>query len=171
MKKIFILFALVSIAINLNGQSQVENLFRDAKEFNQAYLENDFDKFTSLMIPSIVELAGGHDIMVKVSKEQFKTMTSEGMEFVSIKPLKPGKIMLAGEDLHAILPQEVITKLGKDKYKRTAYYLASSNDDGDSWTFIDLDPYDSESIKTFVPSFTGDLEIPEIEYAEKIEKE
>ena len=50
---------------------------------------------------------------------------------------------------------------------KTAYFLASSNDDGQTWTFVDLEPYDQESIKTFVPSFSGELEIPKVEFAEK----
>lgn len=153
---------------SLSAQSQVENMLRDVKTFNKAYLDNDFEKFTQMTVPSIVKLAGGEEIMTRVSKEQYGTMVSGGMNFVSISPKKPSKIMLAGEELHAIIPQEVITKMGKDKFKRVAYYLASSNDDGKTWTFVDLDPYDSESIKQFVPSFTGDLVIPPVEFAEKI---
>ena len=168
MNKIFLLLALGFISFSLNAQSQVENMLNDAKAYNKAYLDNDFETYTKMTVPSIVKLAGGADIMTKVSKEQYKTMLSGGMEFVSIKPLKPSKIMLGGEDLHAILPQEVMTKIGDDEFKRVAYYLASSNDDGKTWTFVDLDPYDSESIKLFVPSFSGELEIPAVEYAEKI---
>ena len=170
MNKIFLLFALVLISFNSNAQSQVENILRDAKAYNKAYLDNDFETFTEMTIPSIVKLAGGAEIMTKVSKEQYATMLSGGMEFISISPLKPSKIMLCGEDLHAIVPQEVHTKMGDDKYRRVAYYLASSNDEGKTWTFADLEPYDMESIKTYVPSFTGELEIPAVEYAEKINK-
>jgi len=168
--KIFALLIMSFMTICLNAQSQVENMLRDVKSFNEAYLDKDFEKFTALTVPSIVELAGGAEEMVKISREQYETMVSAGMKFVSISPNKPSKIMLGGSDLHAILSQEVITKIGKDEYKRTAYYLASSSDEGKTWTFVDLEPYDSESIKTFVPSFTGDLEIPATEYAEKIDK-
>jgi hypothetical protein len=123
-----------------------------------------------MTVPSIVKLAGGAEIMTKVSKEHYKTMLSGGMEFISISPMKPSKIMLGGEDIHAILPQEVLTKLGDDEFKRVAYYLDSSTDEGETWTFPDLEPYDSESIKQYVPSFTGEWEIPPVEYAEKINK-
>jgi hypothetical protein len=157
-------------SFNLSAQSQVENIMRDANTYNKAYLDKDFETYTQMTIPSIVNLAGGFEIMTKVSKEHYKTMLSGGMKFISITPLKPSKIMLGGDDLHAILPQEVVTLLGDDKYKRTAYFLASSSDEGDSWTFADLEPYDSESIKIFVPSFTGELEIPKVEYAQKIIK-
>jgi len=145
-------------------------MLRDAQSYNKAYLDKDFKTFTSMTVPSIVELAGGAEVMIDVSKEQYETMTSAGMKFISIAPNKPSKIMLGGSDLHAILSQQVITKIGGDKYEKTAYYLASSNDEGKSWTFVDLEPYDAESIKIFVPSFTGELEIPAVEYAEKIEK-
>ena len=158
------------MTISLNAQSQVENMLKDAESYNKAYLDKDFETFTAMTVPSIIELAGGAEVMIKVYKEQYETMVSSGMEFVSISPNKPSKIMLGGKDLHAILPQKVVTKFNDDQYEKIAYYLASSNDEGKSWTFVDLDPYDAESIKLFVPSFTGELEIPEVEYAEKIDK-
>lgn len=156
------------LSLHVHAQSQVENMIRDAKKYNAAYLANDFELFTDMIIPSVVKLAGGKERMVKISKEHYHTMTANGMKYISITPKKPSKIMLGGEDLHAIIPQHVITKIGEDKFARIAYYLANSNDEGETWTFVDLDPYDAESIKIFVPSFTGDLEIPPVEYAQKI---
>ena len=170
MNKLFALLFFISMTMSINAQSQVENMIRDAKSYNNAYLNKDFKTFTAMTVPSIVELAGGDEVMVEVSKEQYKTMVSLGMKFVSISPNKPSKIMLAGDELHAILPQKVVTKMGDDEYAKVSYFLASSNDEGKNWTFVDLEPYDSESIKTFVPSFTGELEIPAIEYAEKVNK-
>lgn len=168
--KYFAILFFAFVTFGINAQSQVENMLRDAKSYNEAYLEKDFKTFTAMTVPSIVEVAGGEEVMVKVSKEQYETMVSAGMEFVSITPNKPSKIMLAGEDLHAILPQRVVTKIGDAEYARVSYYLASSNDEGSTWTFVDLEPYDAESIKTYVPSFTGELEIPAVEYAELIKK-
>ena len=158
------------MSLHLNAQSQVENMLRDANTYNQAYLDKDFETFTKMTVPSIVDLAGGDEVMTKISKEQYKTMVSGGMKFVSIIPEKPSKIMLGGEDLHAIMPQRVVIKLDSEEYVKTSYFLASSNDEGKTWTFVDLEPYDTESIKIFVPSFSGDLEIPAVEYAEKINK-
>ena len=166
--KFFALLFFVLFTFSLNAQSQVENIISDAKSYNKAYLDNDFKVFAAMTIPSIVEMAGGKEVMQKVAKEQYETMVSAGMKFVSISPNKPSKIMLAGEDLHAILPQRVVTKIGEDEYSKIAYYLASSNDEGKTWTFTDLEPYDAESIKIYVPSFTGELEIPDVEYAEII---
>jgi len=168
MNRIFLLIAIGFIAFDLTAQTQVENILRDAKTYNKAYLDNDFDTFTKMTIPSIVKLAGGAEIMTKVSKEHYKTMLSGGMKFISITPMKPSKIMLAGDDLHTILPQEVLTESGDEEFKRTVYYLASSNDDGKTWTFVDLEPYDSESIKLYVPNFSGELEIPAVEFAKKV---
>jgi hypothetical protein len=170
MVKFFTILIFGLITINLSAQTQVENLLRDAKSYNKAYLDRDFETFTALTVPSIVELAGGDEVMAKIAKEQYETTISTGMNFISITPNKPSKIMLGGNDLHAILSQQVITQMGDDQYKKTAYFLASSNDEGKTWTFVDLEPYDAESIKIFVPSFTGELEIPVGEFAEKIEK-
>ncbi len=68
--------------------------------------------------------------------------------------------MFAGRDLQSILPQIIITKIGETKVSQKVYFLASSSDEGKTWTFLNLEPYDAASIKTYVPSYTGDTEIP-----------
>ena len=170
MNKITLLLMFAFVSFSVHAQTQVENILRDAKLFNKANLELDFNTVVDMTVPSIVKLAGGKEIMVNVTKEQFITFSDAGITFISYTPLKPSKIMIGGSDLHSILPQEIVTKVGDDKFKKIAYYLASSNDEGKTWTFVDLEPYDAESIKIFVPSFSGALEIPSLEPAVKIEK-
>lgn len=161
--KVFSFIALSLLTINIHAQSQVETMLADAKKFNAAYIEMDFDKYIDMTIPSVVKVGGGKDIMVENAREQYLATISGGLNFESITPLKPGQIMISGDELHSILPQKVINIMGEARFTRTLYFLASSIDEGKTWTFLDLEPYDAESIKTFVPSFTGDLEIPEIE--------
>lgn len=163
----FIVFSI--FAIGINAQSQVETMLNDAEKYNAAYLSSDFEKYIDLTIPSVIKVGGGKDIMVENAREQYLMAISGGLNFESITPKKPSQIMIAGDDLHAILPQQVINVMGEAKFARTLYFLASSNDEGKTWTFLDLEPYDAKSIKTFVPSFTGELEIPEIELPTFIE--
>jgi hypothetical protein len=46
MNKVFLILALGFMSLSLNAQSQVENILRDAKAYNKAYLDNDFETFT-----------------------------------------------------------------------------------------------------------------------------
>ena len=163
-RNLILSFVFSIICVSVNAQSQVENLLNDVAKYNAAFLDKDFEKVVNMTIPSVVEKAGGTELMTKISIEEGKTIVNSGVYIEKLTPEKPGKIMIAGEDLHAILPQVVTLTVGKTIVKKQAYYLASSSDDGKTWTFLDLEPYDIDSIKDFVPSFTGEIEIPFVEF-------
>lgn len=160
MKNFFSILFLTFISLSIQAQSQVELLLEDAKKFNEAFLNGDFDKYVDMTIPSVIEVAGGKEVMVTNAKASYEMTTKSGLTFESIDPLKPSKFMFAGRDLQSILPQTIITKIGETKISQKVYFLASSSDEGKTWTFLNLEPYDTSSIKTFVPSYTGDIEIP-----------
>jgi len=168
MKSIFSILFMTFISISIHAQSQVELLLKDAKEFNDAFLKGDFDKYVDMTIPSVIEVAGGKDVMVTNAKASYDMTTKSGLAYESISPLKPSKFMFAGRELQSILPQTIITKIGKTKISQKVYFLASSSDEGKTWTFLNLEPYDTASIKTFVPSYTGDIEIPAADQPELI---
>lgn len=169
MKSIFSILFITFVSISINAQSQVELLLKDAKEYNAAFLKGDFNKYVDMTIPSVVEVAGGKEIMVDNAKASYEMTTKSGLVYESIEPLKPSKFMFAGRDLQSILPQTFITKIGKTKISQKVYFLASSSDEGKTWTFLNLEPYDTESIKTYVPGYTGDMEIPAAEQPVLIE--
>ena len=160
MKNFFSILFLTLVSLSIHAQSQVEMLLEDAKEFNDAFLSGDFEKYIDLTIPSVIEVAGGKEVMVTNAKASYEMTTKSGITFESIDPLKPSKFMFAGRDLQSILPQIIITKIGETKVSQKVYFLASSSDEGKTWTFLNLEPYDAASIKTYVPSYTGDIEIP-----------
>ena len=160
MNKILSILLFTVIACSLQAQSQVETLLNDAKKFNVFFIEGNFDEYIDMTIPSVVEIAGGKEIMVTNAKESFDMTTKSGLVYESIEPLKPSKFMFAGKDLQSILPQNIITKIGETRISQKVYFLASSSDEGKTWTFLNLEPYDTESIKTFVPNISEELEVP-----------
>ena len=169
MKNFFSILFMIFVSLSIHAQSQVELLLKDAKEFNKAFLSGDFEKYIDLTIPSVIEVAGGKEVMVSNAKASYEMTTKSGITFESINPLKPSKFMFAGRDLQSILPQTIITKMGENKISQKVYFLASSSDEGKTWTFLNLEPYDAASIKTYVPSYTGDIEIPAAHKPELIE--
>lgn len=167
MNKVLTLLLLVIGSITASAQTQVENVLRDAAKYNAAYLDKDFETLIKeYTIPSVVEKGGGSELMTKVAIEESKTLINSGMFVEEITPGKPGKIMIAGDHLHTILPQDVKMTVGKQILIKKAHYLASSSDDGLTWTFLDLEAYDATSIKEYVPAFTGELEIPTVEFVD-----
>ncbi|MFT4534477.1 MAG: hypothetical protein ACI9P5_001837 [Saprospiraceae bacterium] len=168
MRSIFSILFITFISFSIHAQSQVELLIEDARRFNAAFLKGDLDKYIDMTIPSVIEIAGGKEVMVANAKASFEMTTKSGLTFESIEPLKPSKFMFADKDLQSILPQIIITKVGETKISQKVYFLASSSDEGKTWTFLNLEPYDTVSIKTYVPSYTGDIEIPTADQPEVI---
>lgn len=169
MKSIFSILCIAFVSISIHAQSQVELLLQDAEKFNEAFIKGDFETYVDMTIPSVVEVAGGKEIMINNAKASYEMTTKGGMIYESIKPLKPSKFMFAEKDLQSILPQTIITKIGDTRISQKVYFLASSSDEGKTWTFLNLEPYDTASIKTYVPSYTEDVEIPAAEQPELID--
>ena len=151
------------------GQTQMDNLLISAKKYNKAFIDKDFEALTAMTIPTVVNLAGGDEEFASISKSTLEVYANASIVFVSIDPNSPGEILPADKDLHAILPQTIVMKVGDVKYRKIAYYLASSSDQGLTWTFLDLEPYDVESLKEYVPNFTGELAIPEVGMPEEVD--
>jgi len=170
MMKFLTMLFLTTFSLSVNAQTSTETLLRDAKEFNESFLQKDFEKHVDYTVSYVVDLAGGRDLMIDNVKSMYEMMTQGGTQYESINALEPGEIITAGKELHAILPQTVINKYGDARFSKTGYFLAVSQNEGKSWTFLDLEPYDSESIKAFVISWSGDLEIPEVEMPQLIEE-
>lgn len=170
MNKILSILLFTVITCSLQAQSQVETLLNDAKFFNTFFIKGDFDKYIDMTIPSVVETAGGKEIMVTNARESFEMTTKSGLIYESIEPLKPSKFMFAGKDLQSILPQNIITKIGETRISQKVYFLASSSDEGKTWTFLNLEPYDTESIKTFVPNISEEIEVPPSEVPVVVEE-
>ena len=168
MKSIFSIILITFISFSIHAQSQVEMLLEDVKKFNEAFLKGDFDKYVDMTIPSVIEVAGGKEVMVTNAKASYEMTIESGLAYESIDPLKPSKFMFAGNDLQSILPQVIITKIGETKISQKVYFLASSSDEGKTWTFLNLEPYDTASIKTYVPTYTGDIKIPTADQPELI---
>ncbi|MEE9438906.1 MAG: hypothetical protein V3V14_07900 [Saprospiraceae bacterium] len=111
-------------------------------------------------IPSVVAIAGGVDEMILLTSTHINTIEKAGMKYTAIIPDTTSMISTEGEDLHAILQQTANLNLENKKVERKLNFLASSNDLGKTWTFLDLEAYDNASLKVFVPSYVGDLKIP-----------
>ena len=72
MKSIFSILFIAFISISISAQSQVELLLKDAKEYNAAFLKGDFETYVGMTIPSVIEVAGGTEVMVTNAKASYE---------------------------------------------------------------------------------------------------
>lgn len=125
-----------------------------------AIKSSDIDVLTKMTHPNVVKLGGGYDYAHSALLEDEQMYNQMQLRMTSIFTKGESKIIQAGDEMHALVPyvKEFIT-LDGDNYKEENFYLAASQDQGMSWTFVDMKKYDSESIKFFVPNYNGRLDV------------
>jgi hypothetical protein len=127
--------------------------------YTNAQEQGDFEKLLTLTHPAIIQVGGGKD-MIKQELESEKVMYNQlNLRLVNINTKDATKIVPAGDEWHALVPYSVEYDQSGNIYKEENFYLAASQDQGESWYFVDFKKYDPESIKLFIPNYNERLNI------------
>ena len=152
------LFFVIGTSSQVSAQNEhAEVISQTLNSYQKALLSKDYNTASGMVHPRIVEMAGGTELYQKIMKEEFN---QGGGKLVDFNTLDPSSIIMADDEMHCIVPQEVTMKFGETTFKGVEHLLAASIDKGNSWYFIDLKTFDKESLKVFIPYFNDDLEIP-----------
>ncbi len=162
---IFASFTFLSMAQNYDAA-----VMKGAKSYTLAIEKNQFEKAVEYVNPNIVSMAGGKESILSIMKDIKVTKKEQGYEVIQTTTKSVGDYYEAGEELHALVTQDQIVKIGEAKFKTKAYLLAVSSDQGTTWTYVDLEAYNQKSIKIFFPNFNDNLKIPGPSPAEMIEE-
>lgn len=126
----------------------------------EAIKTSDIDILTKLTHPNVVKMGGGYDYAYSAHLEDKQMYNQMQLRLSTMFTKGESKIIEAGEELHALVPYvKEFVKLDGSSYNEENFYLAASQDQGMSWTFVDMKKYDSESIKFFVPNYNGRLDV------------
>jgi general secretion pathway protein G len=82
----------------------------------------------------------------------------------SVEVSTPERVAAAAADLVAIVP--TVTKMkvpGVGEQTFSTFLIAVSDDQGETWTFLDGTSHDEESIREVLPDFPDTLEFPQVE--------
>ena len=159
MKQAILILALLLTA-HLCTAQYTEAIKRDATTYNEAYLAQDYDTYVDLSIEQIVKLGGGKASMISVATEQAEMYAGSNMKIESLTPEAVSEVYTSGDALHVVLGQRQVISAGDKKFTTLISYLAESLDEGKTWKFIDLTPYDQESLSLFMPGISPDVVVP-----------
>lgn len=140
----------------LSQDTSQESIIGYANQYLEAIESQNFQKITNMTYDNIVEMAGGSKLFIKSLEE---AGISAG-RLVEPKVLNVSEVVNAEKEMHAIVTYETVMKLTDAKFKATRNLLACSDDNGNSWKFVDLEHFDMESLKLFVPLYNPALVIP-----------
>jgi hypothetical protein len=89
-------------------------------------------------------------------------MKAEGYRIVSNSVGAPLAIVKAGDELHAILPQEQVIEIAakRGELRAPGHLLGASSDGGKTWRFIDAAPLTADNVRQVFPNFNPKLKLP-----------
>ncbi len=145
---------------SLQAQDYIPNIQIQANHMAHATVHGDLESIADHTYPDIVSMVGGREHLINTIRQQFTDMKNEQMYFRKIEIGMPSEVVMAGEELHCLVPQTIVLELPEGQMTTRGYLLAISQDQGEQWYFIDTAQLTNENIETILPNYNQDLKIP-----------
>lgn len=153
--KYFTLLLLFIFSFQLSAQS---NVVEASKTYTQAFVDREYQKVINMTLPQVVEMGGGNTFMEKDLFDERETMVENGMDYISAEIGQTSPTFNNNGDSQVLV--DVTYKIVSNKSELDVFtkLLAISSDEGNSWHFLDIEKYDKESLKSFYPNLSSELE-------------
>ena len=134
----------------------------EANAMSQALLKGDFEGFASYTHPAMIKMAGGKKKLIEMLQRALADMKTEGLRIVSVSAGAPLAIVKAGDELHAILPQEQVLDVPakRGELRAPGHLLGVSRDGGKTWKFLDAAGLTPETVRQYLPNYNPKLTLP-----------
>lgn len=142
------------------AQSSTENLVTQARQNADAMLNHDYETFVRFMHPTIVEIMGGQQEALELSKTMMSEIESTGITFEIITIGQPSTIIQDGGEDVAIVPTEMIMRQNGKKIRVNSYLVAASQNLGKKWYFFDGGQMPKDKLAQLYPKLVATIEIP-----------
>ena len=161
-----ILFSFAAFSLNCcNSNKDVlereDNLMHQANQVADAFLKKDFETVVRFTNPGVLQKMGGKRKFLGTVSTVLGRMQEEGATFREVTIGRPEKIVKVKNEYHSILPETIVMAVNGGTFTTTSFLYATSHDQGENWYFIDGSSLTKDNIKLIVPSYDGQLEIPE----------
>ncbi|RFZ81076.1 hypothetical protein DYU05_20160 [Mucilaginibacter terrenus] len=133
---------------------------QQADLFAQATFEGDYQTVIRYTYPRLVALSGGEEKMHQLITDRIETLKKQGALSFEGSVGMPGKFYQAGDELHCLLPEELVMTTSAGKYTGRTWLLGISGNDGKSWTFMDVGAMPHNVLLKLLPSYNNALVIP-----------
>jgi hypothetical protein len=158
--KNFIFFILVLLIPFATFAQDTAVVKKQAKRFAVATFNGDFRTVIDLTYPKLVELSGGRDTMQKLITERIETLKKQGIMTFDGSVGSPSPFYKAGSQIHCLLPETIILRMFNGRYVGRSYLLAISDNEGKSWTFLDVGKMPADVLHKLLPNYNNELIIP-----------
>ncbi len=131
-----------------------------ATAMNQAFLAKDYETFATFVNPKLIEVMGGKQRFLSVTREGMKGIESEGWVLTGITFEKPFKLIYTDKEIQTVLTQNMKGNIPGGKITVKSYLIATSNNGGKNWYFFDTDGKSLKTLTLAFPNLSSQLYIP-----------
>lgn len=125
-----------------------------------ALVKKNSEQFLSYMHPSMIKLAGGKEKLRVLSDSALKVFEQFGGKVSRISYGNPAEIISYKKTLQSVIPQTTTLSSFIGDAELSSSLIAISNDNGNTWTFIDTNMFGIKEIKAAMPDISPALVIP-----------
>ena len=126
----------------------------------KALVNDDYETVIKFTYPKVIELVGERARMISIMKKGKSEMKEQGISFDKVTIGKPSETVIAGDEIHCLVPQTVYMKVPNGKIKSESQLIGVSQDKGVIWFFIDAVNLNNENVKRVLPNYNFDLILP-----------
>jgi hypothetical protein len=76
---------------------------------------------------------GGREMAISLTSQSMRQVEEQGIKIQHMSIGKPGKLYLAGNELHCLIPQKIVMVTDQGKLIQSSNLLAISQNEGKSW--------------------------------------
>lgn len=164
---------LILLFIFLNTLIMIANdhsakIKKTAETMIEYYLDGNYEKYSEFVYPRLIEMFGGRDVFIQTAQKETEALLNENFKLVEIEILNPQKIYTAKDELHCLVPQNLIFETPQGRFLSETYLIAISKNNGIDWYFIDIGSFDMNNIQMILPNFNEKMVLPEEKPLQKL---
>lgn len=142
------------------AQSENTQLNKQLSEMREYFLAEDYDSFANFTYPKIIEMMGGKQNMVNLTKQAIDGLKAQNISFAALNYADASQIFEKGGELQCTVVQETILNTPNGKIQSLSALIGISKDGGQNWTFIETSGKDKKALSAVFPNLHEDLVIP-----------
>ena len=162
---LFLLTLSLLLSSSLSAQDFSEAIRTAAEATMQATVDGDYEKLASYTYPPLLEfldeVAGPDKTAVEFLRETMEGMKAGGASIEYGTVGDPTPHVVAGDELHAIIPSELSMNMMEMQIKVESYMIAVSSDEGVTWTFVNSSDNLDMFLPMLFPNWNDALKLPE----------
>ncbi|MCB0711817.1 MAG: hypothetical protein KDD67_05775 [Ignavibacteriae bacterium] len=148
----------------LSAQDYSDAIHSAAEAIMQAMLERDYEALGSYTYPPMLEMlngvAGPDKTGIDLIEEMMEQIWDGGGRIDSISVGQPTPHVVAGNQLHAVIPTFMSMHVMETQVNVESYMIAISSDSGVTWTFINSSSNIEAFLPILFPEWNDELQLP-----------